>query len=231
MKIIIKNITIFSIAALLFFMFTPLEKNNDYSNTVFYDHEGFNQYGLDRQSMGFIDNGLFPTVDREALYHLYQNEETIPKLKSIAKAYNFYNNYMIGFIRQHQTCVFNNEDINCLIYLKDKDFDSLKYQANLECKMDLNCRLTYFTNIDNNSGSNYYCKHKNINSIDGCESYSSVVENTIKSVLKNLNNLEKTKVKDNERSFCMENSYFEPESNMCISHSKNNEKLQILYIN
>lgn len=42
MKIIIKNITIFSITALLFFMFIPLEKNNNYSNTVFYDHEGFN---------------------------------------------------------------------------------------------------------------------------------------------------------------------------------------------
>lgn len=173
--------------------------------------------------MEFIDNGLFPTVNREALYHLYQNEETIPKLKSIAKAYNFYNKYMIGFIRQHQTCVFNNENINCLIYLKDKDFNFLKYQANLECKIGSNCQLTDFTHINVDSKyTHYYCKNKDVYNTNDCKSYSSVVEETIKSVFEKINNL---KVKQDEGWICMKNFYLDAESNMCVSYSENSKFL------
>ena len=219
MKLILKNIVIFSITTLLFFLFAPLEKNNDYFNTVFYDHEGFNQYGLDRQSMEFIDNGYFPTIDRKELYSLYQNEETIYILKSIAKAYNFHNKYLNNFIRQHQTCVFNNENINCFIYLKDKDFDELKYQANLECEIGSNCKLTDFTHIVNtDSKRRYYCKS---DKIDSCIIDYSFVDQTIKSVFENFKNIKEKQ----EGSSCMENFHFDAESNMCISYSDNSKIL------
>ena len=132
-KSIFTNIFIFSIFSGLYLFSTSNEKNDIETFPVIYNAYGVNQYGLDRQSMDFIDKGYFKNLDRKELDNLYQDKENFHKLKLIANAYQFYDTYLLGFIRTKQECEFEGNNINCQIYLNDKDFNDLKYKASIKC--------------------------------------------------------------------------------------------------
>ena len=159
-KLIFTNIFTFFIFSGLYLFSTSTEKNDIETFPVGYDAYGVNQYGLDRQSMDFIDKGYFKNIDRKELENLIKNED-IPKLKLIANAYQFYDTYLLGFIRTKQECKFEgNNNINCQLYLTDKYFDNSQYKTELYCNSDKECQITNLELLSTasiESEEQYYC--------------------------------------------------------------------------
>ena len=160
-KSIFSNTLTFLIVSSLYLFSSSTEKKETELIPVVYDAYGINQYGLDKQTMDFIDKGYFKNIDRSELDILIKNEENIPKLKLIANAYQFYDIYLLGFIRTKQECEFEgNNSINCQLYLTDKYFDNSQYKTNLYCDSDNGCQITNFELLSTSvieSEEKYYC--------------------------------------------------------------------------
>lgn len=189
-KLIFTNIFTFFIFSGLYLFSTSTEKNDIEKFPVGYDVYGINQYGLDRQSMDFIDKGYFKNINRKELENLIKNEENIPKLKLIANAYQFHDIYLLGFIRTKQECEFEgNNSINCQLYLTDQDFNDFKYKTDLYCDSDNGCQLTNFELLSTSaieSEKKYYCNENFLfdSNTGMCISHSEYMEVIVNDLIK-----------------------------------------------
>lgn len=165
-KSIFTNIFIFFTVSFLyiFYFFIKDYNNNNKEPSIiyeFYDANGINQFGLDQQSMQFVIQGYLKGMNGEKLNSLLHDKE-YHKLDLISEAYQFYDSYLLGFIRIKQECEFEgNNSINCQLYLTDKEVEDFKYKADLYCNSDKKCQLENFELLSTpfvKSEEKYYCR-------------------------------------------------------------------------